>query len=171
MELGNRSECGTLPYRRMELRELHQFELRELIYFVAVAEELHFARAAERVGINQSPLSKAITVMERNLGVRLFVRTRRSTRLTAIGELLLSHARRILAEVDQARRSLIATASGRKGLLRVALCDGLAHPRIARLLAVSRREDPEVDLRITHSSFRAQLRELPSGSLPSALSL
>jgi DNA-binding transcriptional LysR family regulator len=76
-----------------------------------------------------------------------------------------------LAEVDQARRSLVATAAGRKGQLRVALCDGLAHPRIAQLLAVSRREDPEVELRITHSSFRAQLRELRAGILDVALAL
>jgi DNA-binding transcriptional LysR family regulator len=61
-------------------------ETRELRYFVAVAEELHFARAAARVGIEQSPLSKAITEMERRLSVRLFVRTRRSTQLTYVGE-------------------------------------------------------------------------------------
>jgi len=60
-------------------------DLRELQYFVAVAEELHFARAAERVCIKQSPLFKAITQMERNLGVRLFIPTRRSTKVTAVG--------------------------------------------------------------------------------------
>ena len=85
-------------------------ETRELRYFVAVAEELHFARAAARVGIEQSPLSKAITEMERHLGVRLFVRTSRSTQLTYVGETLLPVARRILAEVDQARGSILAAA-------------------------------------------------------------
>jgi DNA-binding transcriptional LysR family regulator len=129
----------------MELRELHKFELRELTYFVAVAEELHFARAAERVGINQSPLSKAITVMERHLGVRLFVRTRRSTQLTYVGETLLPDARRILAEVDQASRNIKAAASGRRGRLRVAIGDGLADPRIAGLFAQSRDEDSEIE--------------------------
>ena len=64
-------------------------EIRELRYFVAVAEELHFARAAARVGIEQSPLSKAISELERNLGVQLFIRTRRSTTLTSVGEALL----------------------------------------------------------------------------------
>src|SRR6266700_8224129 len=78
------------------LRMRTSMETRELRYFVAVAEELHFARAAARVGIEQSPLSKAITEMERHLGVRLFVRTRRSTQLTGVGEMLLEDARRIL---------------------------------------------------------------------------
>ncbi len=67
-------------------------ETRELRYFVAVAEELHFARAAARVGIEQSPLSKAVTEMERHLGVRLFVRTRRSTQVTYVAEVLVPDA-------------------------------------------------------------------------------
>jgi DNA-binding transcriptional LysR family regulator len=85
-------------------------ELRLLRYFIAVAEELHFGRAAARVGIEQSPLSKAITDMERRLGVRLFIRTRRSTQLTYVGETLLPDARRILVEVDQAHRNIKAAA-------------------------------------------------------------
>src|ERR1700721_769368 len=100
-------------------------ETRELRYFVAVAEELHFARAAARVGIEQSPLSKAITHMERRLGVRLFIRTRRSTQLTAAGETLLLDARRILAEVDAAQRRLSAVAAGHRGRLRVGLGEDL----------------------------------------------
>jgi DNA-binding transcriptional LysR family regulator len=140
-------------------------ETRELRYFVAVAEELHFARAAARVGIEQSPLSKAITEMERHLGVRLFVRTRRSTRLTYVGETLLEDARRILAEIAQARRNIRAAASGHRGRLRIAICDGLADPRIARLLAQSRGEDPEVDIQVIHIPLPVQLRELRSGAL------
>src|SRR5882672_7942008 len=106
--------------RGIERRKRTSMETRELRYFVAVAEELHFARAAARVGIEQSPLSKAITEMERHLGVRLFVRTRRSTQLTYVGETLLSDARRILAQVDQAQRNMKAAASGRRGRLRIA---------------------------------------------------
>src|ERR1700678_3936276 len=121
-------------------------ELRLLRYFIAVAEELHFGRAAARIGIEQSPLSKAITDMERHLGVRLFVRTRRRTQLTYVGETLLPDARRILAQVDQAHRNIKAAALGSIGRLRIAICDGLAHPRIAKLLAQSREEDPEIDI-------------------------
>ena len=140
-------------------------ELRQLRYFIAVAEELHFGRAAARIGIEQSPLSKAITDMERRLGVRLFIRTRRSTQLTYVGETLLPDARRILAEVDQARRNIEAAASGRRGRLRIAIGDGLADPRIAALFARSRDVDSEIDIQIMHSPWSAQLRGLRSGVL------
>jgi DNA-binding transcriptional LysR family regulator len=140
-------------------------ELRELRYFVALAEELHFARAAARVCIEQSPLSKAIAELERNLGVDLFIRTRRSTQLTAGGEVLLLDARRILAAVDQARHNIRRAASGRLGRLRIAVCDGLSHCRVASMIAESRRDDPEVDIHIVHSRLRTQLKDLCSGSL------
>jgi hypothetical protein len=75
-------------------------ELRQLRYFVAVAEELHFGRAAERLHMSQSPLSRAIRELERELGLVLFVRTTRPVELTAAGSALLEHARRALTEVD-----------------------------------------------------------------------
>ena len=77
-------------------------ELRQLRYFVAVAEELHFGRAAERLHMSQSPLSRAIRELERDLGVVLFVRTTRSVELTASGSVLLERSRRALAEIDGA---------------------------------------------------------------------
>ena len=77
-------------------------ELRELRYFVAVAEELHFGRAAERLHMSQSPLSRAIRELERGLGLVLFVRTTRTVELTPAGIALLERGRRALAEVDAA---------------------------------------------------------------------
>jgi DNA-binding transcriptional LysR family regulator len=77
-------------------------ELRQLRYFVAVAEELHFGRAATRLHMSQSPLSRAIRELERDLGVVLFVRTTRRVELTAAGSLLLERSRRALAEIDGA---------------------------------------------------------------------
>ena len=80
----------------------HPLELRQLRYFVAVAEELHFGRAAERLHISQSPLSRAIRELERDLGLVLFIRTTRHVELTPAGSALLERARRALAEADAA---------------------------------------------------------------------
>lgn len=140
-------------------------ETRELRYFVAVAEELHFARAAERVGINQSPLSKAITQMEHHLGVRLFIRTRRSTQLTVAGETLLADARRILADVDAAQRRMSAVAAGHGGRLRVGLGEDLAHPRISKLIADVRQDEPDVNIEVTRANLGVQLAELRAGRM------
>ncbi len=98
-------------------------ELRHLRYFLAVAEELHFARAAERLHIEQSPLSRAIKELEEELGVVLFARTTRSTRLTHAGTLLLEHVRRVFTALEQARDSVKAAANGFYGQLRVALSE------------------------------------------------
>src|SRR6201997_5472552 len=83
-------------------------ELRQLRYFVAVAEELHFGRVAARLHMSQSPLSRAIRELERELGLVLFVRTTRRVELTSAGSLLLERSRRALAEIDGA----IADAKG-----------------------------------------------------------
>jgi DNA-binding transcriptional LysR family regulator len=88
-------------------------ELRHLRYFVAVAEEMHFSRAAIRVGIEQSPLSRAIRALECDLGVRLLERSTRGSSLTLAGETFLQHARTIVALADRARlaaKAQVATA-------------------------------------------------------------
>src|SRR6185312_17334029 len=78
-------------------------EPRHLRYFIAVAEELHFTRAAERLHIEQSPLSRAIRELEADLNVRLFERDSRGTRLTWAGQVLLDDTKRVFASLDQAR--------------------------------------------------------------------
>ena len=100
-------------------------ELRHLRYFLAVAEELRFARAAEKLHIEQSPLSRAIKELEEELGVVLFARTTRSTRLTRAGELFLEHVRRVLSALEQARDSVKSATNGFYGQLRIALSAGV----------------------------------------------
>jgi DNA-binding transcriptional LysR family regulator len=138
-------------------------ELRQLRYFVAVAEELHFARAAARVGIEQSPLSKAIKDFEADLGVRLFTRTTRSTRLTHSGQLLLEDARHILASVETAEQSLRSAAAGRQGRVKLGLCAGLYHPRLSRLLAEWRAAHPEMELRVVTLPRGRLLNDVEAG--------
>lgn len=116
-------------------------ELRHLRCFLAVADELHFARAAERLHIEQSPLSRAIKELEADLGVRLFVRTTRSTRLTYAGKLFLENVPRVFTALEQARDSVKAAANGFRNQLRVAISDCVVPSEFSAFLALCRQEE------------------------------
>ena len=135
-------------------------ELRHLRCFLAVAEELHFARAAERLHIEQSPLSRTIKELEEDLGEQLFVRTSRSTRLTRAGKLFLEHVPRVFAALEQARDSVNAAANGFHGQLRIALSDGITPSPLPSLLALCRQEEPEVEIRLFEVPLSQQLKGL-----------
>lgn len=135
-------------------------ELRHLRCFIAVAEELHFARAAERLHIEQSPLSRTIKELENDLGVRLLERTTRRTELTWAGQVMLDEARRVFTAVEQARASVKSAANGYRGRLRIALSNGIAKPRLAALLARCREEEPEVEIRLSETSLSQQIKDL-----------
>jgi DNA-binding transcriptional LysR family regulator len=135
-------------------------ELRHLRCFLAVAEELHFARAAERLHIEQSPLSRAIKELEEELGVVLFARTTRSTRLTHAGKFFLEHVPRIFAALQQARESVKAAANGFHSQLRIALSDGITPSRLPNLLSLCRLEEPEVEIRLFEVPLSQQIKGL-----------
>ncbi|MGE4438894.1 LysR family transcriptional regulator [Achromobacter sp.] len=135
-------------------------DLRHLRCFLAVAEELHFARAAERLHIDQSPLSRTIKELEEELGARLFVRTTRSTQLTRVGRLFMEHVQRVFAALDQARDSVKSVANGFHGQLRIALSDGITPSRLPALLAQCREEDPEVEIRLFEVPLAQQIKGL-----------
>ncbi|HDS1771240.1 LysR family transcriptional regulator [Pseudomonas putida] len=137
-------------------------ELRHLRCFLAVAEELHFARAAERLHIDQSPLSRTIKELEEELGACLFVRTTRKTQLTRAGRLFLEHVPRVFAVLEQARDSVKAATHGFQGQLRIALSDGITPSRLPSLLARSREEDPEVEIRLFEVPLDQQIKGLHS---------
>lgn len=135
-------------------------ELRHLRCFLIVAEELHFARAAERLHIDQSLLSRTIKELEEELGVRLFIRTTRNTQLTRAGRQLLEHVPRIFTALDQARDGVKSATNGFLGQLRIALSDGVTPTRLSTLLARCREEDPEVEMRLFEVPLGLQIKGL-----------
>jgi DNA-binding transcriptional LysR family regulator len=135
-------------------------EIRHLRCFIAVAEELHFARAAERLHIEQSPLSRAIKELEEDLGVQLFMRTTRTTRLTRAGKLFLEHVPRVFIALQQARDSVKAAANGYHSQLRIALSDGITPSCLSVLLALCRQEEPEVEIRLFEVPLSQQIKGL-----------
>lgn len=123
--------------------------LRHLRCFIAVAEELHFGRAARRLHIEQSPLSRTIRKLEMNLGVTLLRRTPRGASLTWAGQVFLKDARRVMLTVEQAVARARAAASGFQGTLRIALSGDIGRTRLSALLALCREEAPQVNIRLS----------------------
>ncbi|MFD5701704.1 LysR family transcriptional regulator [Streptomyces lasiicapitis] len=139
--------------------------MKHLECFVAVAEESHFGRAAERLGMAQPPLSQRIQRLERHLGVRLFERTSRHVTITKAGTLLLDEARELLARSE----ALLATArrvrDGESGLLRAALPPDIAGETVAALLADFRQRHAGVELELRELTTAQQLDQLAAHDL------
>lgn len=148
----------------MELLRHPRLELRHLRYFVGLAEELHFTRAAERLHIEQAPLSRAIKELEDELGALLFNRDRRGTRLTPAGMVFLQDVRRVFSTLDDALANVKAVSSGHLGCLRIAVSDGAIDPRLSEFLARCREEEPELEIRVSEVPLAEQLRGLRSGN-------
>lgn len=119
-------------------------DLRQLHYFVVVAEERSVTRAAARLHLTQPPLSAQLARLEHELGVTLLVRHRRGVDLTEAGANLLEHARRLLAGVDAATDSVRRLGEGRVGRLTLAFVSGTAGPVLAPLLRRYHRDRPDV---------------------------
>ncbi|SEC56006.1 DNA-binding transcriptional regulator, LysR family [Amycolatopsis tolypomycina] len=135
------------------------FDLRQLRYFVAVAEELHFGRAAARLHIAQPALSRRIRALEDELKTPLFVRDRRTTVLTAAGEQLLADARDLLAAAEAVHRRVTA-AAGAKPVLTVGFMPGIVVTPAVRELA---RHRPDVGVRLLRTSWHDQVAVLHDG--------
>jgi len=141
-------------------------ELRHLRYFVAVAEELHFGRAAERLRMAQPPLSLQIRVLEDELQAKLFDRTSRRVVLTEVGRSFLEDARAILASTEEAKRRAAQIARGAAGRLEIGFTGSAPfNPMMPRLLAKFRREWPEVRMMLYQMTTAAQLEALCDGRL------
>ncbi len=143
-------------------------QLAQLSYFVAVAEERHFTRAAERLGIAQPAVSVQIRRLEVELGERLFLRDRRSVALTAAGAALLPHARAALAAVAHGREAVAALQGLLTGQLAIGLVQPLPDRSVVRAIAAFRRAYPAVDVRLAEDETDALLAAVERGELEAA---
>jgi DNA-binding transcriptional LysR family regulator len=146
-------------------------ELRQLRYFVAVAEELNFSRAAERLHMAQPPLSVAIRQLEQELGTSLFVRTSREVRLTEAGVALLDGARRTLAEAEAAMVSARRAAAGEVGSLRIGYNWSARFDTLPALGQAFKRGHPDVELLAEEMRPNHMPPALRAGAIDVALAL
>jgi DNA-binding transcriptional LysR family regulator len=142
---------------------------RRLGYFVAVAEELSFTRAAERLHMAQPPLSQQIALLEKEIGATLFDRSRRTVRLTAAGSALLPEARRLLADLDEAIRMVRRVAEGAVGRIAVGFVPSAINGALADLLRTFRAGHPDVELTLREMAPDALLRALHEARLDVAV--
>ncbi len=145
---------------------MNSLDHRLLRYFVAVAEELHFGRAAERLRMAQPPLSQRIAELEKTLGFQLFERTKRKVALTPAGQQLLTDARAILADMAQATVRARAAADGQTGVLRIGLnYSAPFHPVPSEIFRRFIRRYPNVRLELQQDTGARQLDALARDAL------
>ncbi len=140
-------------------------ELRQLRHFVAVAEELHFGRAAERLHMTQPPLSQSIQALEADLGVQLFFRTKRTVRLTPIGKEWLPFAKRVLCEATALPELARRLSRGEVGTLRMAFVSFVGYSFLPRLVSRFKQSFPEVEIDLNEATSNVQIDSLLAGEL------
>ncbi|HFP9306375.1 TPA: LysR family transcriptional regulator [Raoultella ornithinolytica] len=141
-------------------------ELRHLRYFIAVAEELHFGRAAARLNISQPPLSQQIQILEQQIGARLFARTNRSVSLTAAGRQFLADSRHILSLVDDAAARASRLHHGETGELHIGFTSSAPFIKaVSDTLSTFRRRYPDVHIQTRETNTREQIVPLNEGAL------
>ncbi|MEG4859970.1 LysR family transcriptional regulator [Microcoleus sp. K1-B6] len=140
-------------------------ELRHLRYFIAVAEELNFTRAAEKLHIAQPPLSQQIQHLEAELGFQLFRRTKRTVHLTAAGQVFFEEAGKILQQVDRAIQLGRQTSRGELGQLTIGFVSSAAHNVVPAILQAFRTQYPAVLLELHELTTHEQLQRLRFGQI------
>lgn len=144
-------------------------DLRQWRYFVAVADERHFGRAAERLSMTQPPLSQAIRALEDALGVALFARTKRSVELTAVGAALLPDVRRLIAAADALPPLAQSLARGEAGSLALAFVSTADYGLLPQLLREFGARYPHVRLQLAEATSDVQIEELAAGRIDAGL--
>jgi len=142
------------------------FDFRQLRYFIAVAEELNFTRAAQRLHLSQPPLSQQIQALEQDLGVRLLERDKRNVSLTAPGRMFLDQARQILAMADEARTQVAEAAAGFSGHLKLAYTVSVSfHPALPQTLLRLGQNAPNVRVWLSEMYSEPQFSALRNGQI------
>jgi DNA-binding transcriptional LysR family regulator len=143
------------------IEEIWQMELRHLRYFVAVAEENHITRAAERLGMQQPPLSQQIKGLERELGVQLLRRLPRGVEPTDAGRAFLANARLILAQIDHAFATTRRTARGEMGRIAIGFTSSAPfHPFVPRVIRAFREASPLISLALDEDGTTQLIQNL-----------
>jgi DNA-binding transcriptional LysR family regulator len=140
-------------------------ELRHLRYFIAVAEELHFGRAADRLHMAQPPLSQQIRQLEAELGFQLLYRTKRSVQLTEAGQVFLEDCRKILRQLDQAIRTGQQASRGELGQLAIAFVSSAAYNVLPSILQAFRAAMPQVRLELHELTTDQQVQWMQDGRI------
>lgn len=141
-------------------------ELRHLRYFIAVAETLHFGRAAEQLHISQPPLSQQIQILEQQVGARLLERNNRNVRLTAAGQLFLEQAWQIIDQVNQAADRAARIHRGELGEINIGFTSSAPFiRRISASLLAFRQQHPEVHIQMVETNTKQQIEPLLDGKL------
>lgn len=141
------------------------FELSQIRCFVAVAEELHFSRAAERLNMTQPPLSRQIRLLEHHVGTQLLERSNRVVRLTAAGKAFFPEASRILRMAEEAASTARRVAKGDKGSLAIGFTAAFGYHLLPQLVRRLRARSPGVSLTLKEMVTAAQLEALSAGLL------
>lgn len=143
--------------------------LKQLRQFLAVADELHFGRAAERLGMTQPPLSQSIQALEEELGVRLFARTKRSVALTAVGAEWLPHVRRLLEDAAALPETARRLARGQLGSLRLAFVSIADYSILPALISAFKASYPEVEVSLREATSDLAIEALLAGEIDAGL--
>jgi len=140
-------------------------ELRQLRYFLTVADELHFGKAAERLHITQPPLTVAVKGLERELGVQLFDRTTRRVTLTPAGEAFRDRVSAAVADLDSAAGDVADVAAGKSGRINVGFVSSASYTTVPEAIRTFRQHRPRVDLVLNPLTSGEQIEQLLDGDL------
>ena len=140
-------------------------EIKFIRYFLAVAEELHFSKAAKKLNMSQPPLSQQIMKLEQDLGAQLFIRDKRNVRLTEAGKRLVSHGRKILSLIEFAEQDVLETSQGKSGTVSIGYVGPAMDSFLPGILRDFHQRYPDVKVMMTQLSSNQQLEQIRNQKL------